>query len=399
MRKYDFIIVGGGILGMSTAMQLKAAYSDKSILLLEKEEAPAMHQTGRNSGVIHAGVYYTPVSLKAKFCLEGNRQTKVFCDEHDIPYETCGKILVATDDIELNRMSALWERTAANGVERYWLSKEELKEKEPNISGEAGILVPSTGIVDYSKIAKAMQTEFQQRGGEIALGAEVVGLSESENSVTVQTQAGEFEGSFLVTCAGLMSDRIVKMLGQEPDFAIVPFRGEYYRLREEHNKIVNHLIYPVPDASMPFLGVHVTKMVDGSVTVGPNAVMALKREGYKKMDFSLKDISEQLGNPGFRKVIRKYLKPGVRELRNSVLKRYYLREVQKYCPALTSSDLQSHPSGVRAQAVSRRGELVDDFLFINTKRSVNVCNAPSPAATSALPIGQHIVERVVERMK
>ena len=393
---YDFIIIGGGILGMSTAMQLKRAWPERRMLLLEKEAGPARHQTGHNSGVIHAGVYYTPGSLKARFCLEGNRATKAFCDEHGIAYDTCGKLLVATSELEMERMQALWERTAANGLEREWLSAGELAEREPNITGLGGIFVPSSGIVDYAAVTRAMAAEFERMGGEIRYGAEVTALEERRQEVVVGSGAGTFTGRYLVSCSGLMADRVVRLLGQEPGFTICPFRGEYYRLPEKHNAIVNHLIYPIPDPAMPFLGVHLTRMIDGSVTVGPNAVLAFKREGYRRRDVSLGDMARMFSDPGILKVLGRNLRPGLTEMKNSLHKRGYLELVRKYCPSLTLGDLEPYPAGVRAQAVSRDGKLVDDFLFVNTRRTVNVGNAPSPAATSALPIGAHIVDKVRE---
>lgn len=391
---YDFLIIGGGIVGMSTAMQLAVEYPDANILLLEKENGPARHQTGHNSGVIHAGVYYTPGSLKAKFCLEGNRATKAFCDHHAIAYDTCGKMLVATNALEMTRMKALWQRTEANGLEREWLSAAQLKEREPNIVGLGGIFVPSSGIVDYAEVTRQMAREFQKAGGEIRYGAEVTAIDERSGEVVVSTATGIYQTRFLVTCSGLMADRIVRMLGVEPDFTICPFRGEYYVLPQQHNQVVNHLIYPIPDPAMPFLGVHLTRMIDGTVTVGPNAVLALKREGYKKTDISPVDMFEMLTNPGILKVLKANFKPGLIEMRNSLFKSGYLKQVQKYCPSIKKSDLKPYPAGVRAQAVSSGGKLIDDFLFVNTRRSVNVCNAPSPAATSAIPIGAHIVNTV-----
>lgn len=391
---YDFIIIGGGIIGMSTAMQLLRAYPDCRMLLLEKESAPARHQTGHNSGVIHAGVYYTPGSLKAKFCLAGNRATKEFCTENGIRFDECGKLLVATNELEMQRMKALWERTAANGLEREWLSAEQLREREPNITGIGGIFVPSSGIVSYAEVTVAMAREFQMRGGEIRYGTEVIGLDERPTEMVVKTSAGEFSSRFMVSCSGLMADRVVRMLGLDPGFSICPFRGEYYLLPAEHNRIVNHLIYPIPDPSMPFLGVHLTRMIDGTVTVGPNAVLALKREGYRKRDISLSDTFAMLTDPGILKVLKNNLRPGLVEMRNSLFKRGYLQEVRKYCPSIELKDLKPYPAGVRAQAVSREGKLIEDFLFRNTRRSVNVCNAPSPAATSAIPIGAYIIEQI-----
>ena len=391
---YDFIIVGGGILGMSTAMQLKQAYPDRHMLLLEKELQPAQHQTGHNSGVIHAGVYYTPDSLKARFCMAGNRATVEFCEAHGIAFDTCGKLLVATSELEMQRMQALWERTAANGLEREWLSTGELAEREPNITGLGGIFVPSSGIVSYAEVTRAMAAEFERMGGEIRFDSEVTGLQERSDEVVVTSSSGAFTGRYLVTCSGLMADRVIRLLGRDPGFSICPFRGEYYRLPAQHNDIVKHLIYPIPDPSMPFLGVHLTRMIDGSVTVGPNAVLAFKREGYRKHDISLVDMARMFTDRGILRVLGKNLRPGLSEMKNSLHKRGYLALVRKYCPSLTLEDLEPYPAGVRAQAVSRDGKLVDDFLFVNTRRTVNVGNAPSPAATSALPIGAHIVAQV-----
>ena len=392
---YDFVIIGGGIIGMSTAMQLIDVYPEARIVLLEKEPGPACHQTGHNSGVIHAGVYYTPGSLKAQFCLEGNRATKAFCEQNGIRYDNCGKMLVATSELEMTRMRALWERTAANGLEREWLNADALREREPNITGLGGIFVPSSGIVSYREVTAAMAKIFQAKGGEIAYNAEVCALKEHKTGVVVHTGQGqEYEAATLVSCSGLMADRLVKMLGIDPGFLICPFRGEYFRLAPKHNQIVNHLIYPIPDPAMPFLGVHLTRMIDGSVTVGPNAVLAFKREGYRKSDFSLSDTLEMFSASGIRRVLKNHLRSGLGEMRNSLCKSGYLRLVQKYCPSLTLSDLQPWPAGVRAQAVSPDGKLIDDFLFVTTPRSIHTCNAPSPAATSAIPIGAHIVSKV-----
>lgn len=394
---YDFIIIGGGIVGMSTAMQLLQQMPEKKVLVLEKESSAAQHQTGHNSGVIHAGVYYTPGSLKAKFCLEGNRDTKAFCDENQIPYDQCGKLLVATNELEMERMRALWERTAANGLERYWLNADELREREPNIIGMGGIFVPSSGIVSYKRVTEVMAEKFTQMGGTVLYNSEVTGVRECPTHVDVNTSQSAFSAKYLISCSGLMADRVVRMLGIEPEFKICPFRGEYYLLKPEHNQVVNHLIYPIPNPDMPFLGVHLTRMIDGTVTVGPNAVMAWKREGYKKTDISLKDSLEALTYPGILKVLKANFKPGLIEMKNSLFKGQYLKEVNKYCPSIEKSDLLPYPAGVRAQAVSKEGKLVDDFLFVKTNRTINVCNAPSPAATSALPIGRYIIATATEQ--
>lgn len=395
---YDFAIIGGGIVGMSTAMQLAETYPDARIVVLEKEPRLAEHQTGHNSGVIHAGVYYTPGSLKAKFCLAGNTATKQFCTQHGIHYDQCGKMLVATTPLEMERMQALWQRTEANGLERYWLSQQELHEREPNIVGLGGIFVPSSGIVSYRQVTEKMAQIFTTHGGDIRFNAEVIALDERASEIVITTTKEEIHTRFLISCAGLMADRVVEMLGVQPDFMICPFRGEYYLLPEKYNRIVNHLIYPIPDPAMPFLGVHLTRMIDGSVTVGPNAVLAMKREGYRKTDISFSDLFTMVAHQGIRRVLRDNLRPGLTEMKNSLLKGEYLKTVQKYCPMLKKEDLKPYPAGVRAQAVSHDGKLIDDFLFVNTPRSINVCNAPSPAATSAIPIGEYIISKVKERI-
>lgn len=391
---YDFVIVGGGIIGMSTAMQLMTAYPDARIAVLEKETGPAQHQTGHNSGVIHAGVYYTPGSLKARFCLAGNQATRKFCSRHHIPWQACGKIVVATTPLEMDRMATLWKRSAANGLQREWLNAEQLQEREPNIVGLGGILVPASSIVDYRQVTVTMAEIFTRRGGEIIYQAEVTALHEESQSVAIATARSEFSSRYLIACSGLMADRLVAMLGIDADFIICPFRGEYFRLASQHNQIVNHLIYPVPDPAVPFLGVHLTRTIEGSVIVGPNAVLAMQREGYHKLDFSWRDVRQMAGYPGMRKMLRRHFQAGVQEMKNSLYKSGYLRLVQRYCPTLQQQDLLPHPAGVRAQAVTREGELIDDFLFVSTARTLHVCNAPSPAATSALPIGEHIVSRI-----
>ncbi len=391
---YDFIVIGAGIIGMSTAWQLQKAFPGCSVVVLEKETRPACHQTGRNSGVIHAGVYYTPGSLKATFCKEGNRATKSFCRENDIRYDECGKLLVATSQQEHERMMSLVTRCADNEIPVEILSAEQLKRLEPNISGIGALLVPSTGIVSYSEITAKMADLVIQGGGEIRFRSNVMAVTEQCDQITVQTGDNRYVGRYMVACAGLMADRIVEMMGIRPDFKIIPFRGDYFLLGAEHNNIVNHLIYPIPDPDLPFLGVHLTRMIDGTVTVGPNAVLAFKREGYHKYDFSLSDSFEMLTYPGLLKVLYKNFKVSMLELKNSLYKQGYLELVRKYCPSLTVADLHDYPAGIRAQAVTRDGQLVHDFMFVSTRRALAVCNAPSPAATSAIPIGNHIVEKV-----
>ena len=306
---YDFIVIGGGIIGSSVAMQLSKKFKDSKIAIMEKEKSLAMHQSGHNSGVIHAGVYYSPGSLKAKFCTQGNAAIREFCDENGLHYEMCGKLIVATTNAELERMEGIWNKSGENGLERSRLDAKELRELEPNISGLGGIFFPSSGITDYAKITATMVDRFKENGGEVYPNTEVIDIIEHSNGVVIRTLSDKvkknFECKYLISCAGLMSDEIVKMLDIEPDFVICPFRGEYYKLSENHNNIVNHLIYPVPEPGVPFLGVHLTKSINGGITVGPNAVLALKREGYKKYHISLKDMYEMIGHGGIRKVIAK----------------------------------------------------------------------------------------------
>lgn len=398
---YDYVIVGGGIVGVSTAWQLKQRYPEKSIFLVEKEAGFSRHQTGHNSGVIHAGVYYAPGSLKADFCKRGVERTLAFCEQHDIPVENCGKLLVATNEQELERMHALYDRCLQNQIDVEKLDAVQLKLAEPNIRGLGAILVKATSIVNYRLVTEKMAEAFMQLGGEVKIGTEVVGLEETPSSVTLtcqqKNQRVSYQAKFLVTCSGLMADRLTKMLGLPTDFQIIPYRGEYYRLAPKHNQVVRHLIYPIPDPELPFLGVHLTRMIDGSVTVGPNAVQGFKREGYGKWNFSLRDVWEMVRFPGFWKVSAKHFKTGMVEMKNSWWKVGYLQLVRKYCPSIELTDLEPYPAGIRAQAVLSDGTLVHDFLFAESPRSLHVCNAPSPAATSAMPIGEYLCDKIADK--
>ena len=396
---YDFIIVGGGIVGVSTALTLIKQNPSKKILLLEKEKSFAHHQTGHNSGVIHAGVYYEPGSLKAEFCREGLKETIAFCNTHGIPFEQCGKLLVATNDIELQRMDKLFDRCKANNIEAEILNQEKLHEIEPNVFGIGAILVKSTGIVDYTLITKKMSEQFESLGGEFLLNSKVTNLDENKERIQVITSNETLNSKYLICCAGLMADRVAKLLDIKINFQIIPFRGEYFRLKEKHNSLVKHLIYPIPDPDLPFLGVHLTKMIDGTITVGPNAVLGFKREGYGMFNFSLRDTIQFLSFKGFYQVVKKNLKSGLYEIKNSIFKRGYLKEVQKYSPQIKLNDLVPYPAGIRAQAVLEDGTLVHDFLFAESERSIHVCNAPSPAATSAIPIGKYITEKASKAYK
>lgn len=396
--KYDFIIIGAGIVGLSTAWQLQRRHRDACILLLDKETEPAQHQTGHNSGVIHAGVYYEPGSLKARFCKEGAAATYAFCRENGLPFEQPGKLLVATNNTELDRMHQLFARCVENDLEPELLDAGQLHDLEPSVSGLGAILVKESGIVSFPAVGREMARQFIQLGGTARFSTEVTGLGESPAEVRVTSRNERFTASQLVVCAGLMSDRMARMQGLDIQFRIIPFRGEYYRLRTEFNNIVRQLIYPIPDPALPFLGVHLTRMIDGSVTVGPNAVQAWKREGYGAVNFSLKDTGEMLTFPGFWKLAGQNFGHGLRETWSSIWKRAYLRQVQKYCPRIQLEDLLPHPAGIRAQAVLPDGTMLHDFLFEETPRSLHVCNAPSPAATSAIPIGRYICDKLKDKI-
>ncbi|REF36202.1 L-2-hydroxyglutarate oxidase [Thermasporomyces composti] len=392
---YDYVVVGGGIVGLSTARHLLTRRPGAGVVVLEKEDDLGVHQTGHNSGVIHAGIYYAPGSLKARLCRAGERATKEFCTEHDIPFRTVGKLVVATTDLEVRRLRELRGRAEANGVVVEPVDATRLREMEPHVSGLEALLVPATGIVDFRLVALAMAEDIREAGGEIHTGVTVTGIEEGSDVVRVHTSRGAYRGRRLVACAGLQADRVARMGGLTPDFRIVPFRGEYYELPPERAGLVNHLIYPVPDPELPFLGVHLSPTIDGRITVGPNAVLGWAREGYRKGSFSWQDVSDYLRFPGFWRFARANLRVGVRETLNSAFKRGYLAQCRTYCPELRLADLRPHEAGIRAQAILADGTPVHDFLFRQTSRQVHVANAPSPAATSALPIGELIAERVL----
>ena len=390
---FDYCVIGGGIVGLATTMELLKRRPGSSLVILEKESSLAQHQTGHNSGVIHAGIYYAPGSLKADLCRRGALATKSFCDEHAIPYQVCGKLLVATNALEAGRMNALFERATKNNIDVERLDAEELKRREPNIVGVGALFVKSTGIVDYTQVARAMGQVIRKSGGEIEFGVNVDTIQEGPAEVLVAAGERRWTAKRLIVCAGLQSDRLARIAGCKIEHQIVPFRGEYYRLRADKSGIVQRLIYPIPDPDLPFLGIHLTRMIDGGVTVGPNAVLGFAREGYAKFSFNLKDVREYSAFPGFWKTIAANLKSGMIEMRNSLSKRGYLKECQKYCPSLSLEDLRPEKAGIRAQAVMRDGTLVHDFLFVQTDRMLHVCNAPSPAATSAIPIGEMIADK------
>jgi len=393
---YDYCVLGGGIVGLATALKLLEFQPGARVVVLEKEPGPGRHQTGHNSGVIHAGVYYAPGSLKARLCKAGAQATIEFCQQHDIPYRRTGKLLVATTPLEVDRLQDVRRRAEANGLDVEPVDQTELRRREPQVSGLSALLVASTGIVDFGRVAAAMAREVRAAGGTIEVGTRVTGITEGARQITVTAGNRRWDVDRLVVCGGLQADRLAAMAGLEPDFQIIPFRGEYYRLRPERRGIVSHLIYPVPDPELPFLGVHLSPTIDGPTTVGPNAVLALSREGYPWLSVSMRDVATYARFPGMWRVARTHWRTGAVEMRNSISKRAYLRMCQRYCPDLRLADLLPMRAGIRAQAVQPDGTLVHDFLLRETERSLHVCNAPSPAATSAVPIGEMIARRMVD---
>lgn len=398
----DVIVLGGGIVGLATSLELQRRMGAARIVLVEKEATVAQHQTGRNSGVIHAGVYYAPGSLKARFCRLGVTATRDFCTEHGVAYQTCGKLIVATDEAEVTRMQALHDRARANGIEIEALTGPEACALEPNIRAEAALLSPSTGIVDYAEVARQMARLFIAKGGEIRTNLHIRAGNDQSAGVVLHSSDGALSAGKVVVCAGLQADRMARSFGAVTDsgvdFRIVPFRGDYFRILNQPPTLVQHLIYPVPDPERPFLGVHLTRKMDGGFTVGPNAVLAGGRERYSRLGLSPRDLAEAVGFPGFWRVVARNFGPAIDETLSALVPQLYLRKVQKYCSRITLNDLAPYRSGIRAQAVARDGRLIDDFLFAQTAHSLHVCNAPSPAATAAIPIAEHIADRVLGGM-
>ena len=389
-KSFDVLVIGGGIIGTATALSLQNN-SNLSILLIEAEKKLAFHQTGNNSGVIHSGLYYKPGSLKAKNCTEGRDMLYNFCAENNIPHARCGKIVVANNESELNALDELYKRGIANGLTGIKkLSSKEIRNYEPYTTGIAGIFVPQTGIVDYSKVTDAYAKLFLEGGGYLETNCKFLSLINSTGELVATTTKGEFKTKFLVNCGGLYCDRIAKLCGVNPGLQIVPFRGEYYKLKKEKEYLVKNLIYPVPDPRFPFLGVHFTRMMKGGVEAGPNAVLAFKREGYNKKDFSVTDLSQMFFYSGFWKMTSKYFKMGFGEFYRSYNKKAFVKALQKLVPEIQEDDIEAGGSGVRAQALEPDGKLVDDFRIVEAKRMVHVLNAPSPAATASLSIAKTI---------
>lgn len=394
MQNVDLIVLGAGIVGAATARELKKQFPSLNICLLEKETAAALHQTGRNSGVIHAGVYYPPGSLKAKFCQQGLVDTINFCQCNSINYEQCGKLIVATSELEQQRLQDLHERCLQNDLSPQLLSQKQLQEMSPNIVGKEAVFIKQTGIVDYQQVTHALLDEFVALGGKVRYGFCFNEVEQSNGKVCLLSDVDKVSAKYVVNCAGVMSDRVAKSFDMTLDFRIIPFKGEYFVLPSKYNNLIDQLIYPVPDPSLPFLGVHLTKMIDGRVSVGPNAVLAGAREGYGKYDVNIFDLFETFGFAGFWQMIKQHKRSVWDELTQSLFKTKYLTSVQKYCPQIQLSELLPYRSGIRAQAVDNNGTLIHDFKFLASDTSLHVCNAPSPAATSALPIAREIVNNV-----
>lgn len=392
---FDFIIVGAGIVGLSTAYKLSLAFPEAEILVLEKESRVAAHQTGKNSGVIHSGIYYKPGSYKARNCIDGRHQLVDFCNEHNIAIDICGKVIVATEEEELPRLEKIYQRGVENEIEGIAkIDAEELAEIEPHVKGIAAIKVPCAGIVDYGGMCIKLQELLEAKNGKVLFGQKVTGIKESGDGITVSTATDSFQAKHLVGCAGLYSDKVAESAGVKSPVQIVPFKGEYYELKPDAEYLVNHLIYPLPNPEFPFLGVHFTRMALGGIECGPNAVFVFKREGYNKFAFDLKEGFEALFFKGFRKMASKHWRMGLDEYKRSFSKKAFVKGLQKLIPEVREEHLKHSPAGVRAMALLPNGEILDDFYFEVSGKQIHVLNAPSPAATAGLSIGDEIVKKV-----
>jgi L-2-hydroxyglutarate oxidase LhgO len=399
MTQPRVIIIGAGIIGLATGLELKLRHPHVNLIILEKELEVAKHQTGHNSGVIHSGIYYKPGSLKARLCVRGAHAMRRFCQEHEIPFNICGKVIIATKQSELLQVEELYRRGIANGIpDLRIISREEIREREPHALGICGILVPETAITDFSIVAQKYAYLIRQLGGTIQFGACVIGISQTTNQITIKTTKGDFSGTYAVNCAGLYSDKIARMSANCDGVRIVPFRGEYYKIIPQKQHLVQGLIYPVPDPRFPFLGVHFTRMIHGGVEAGPNAVLAFRREGYRKIDISLSEMAGTLLFSGFWKMALKNWKSAVGEYYRSYSKHAFVSELQRLVPELTGNDLVAGGAGVRAQALERDGNLIDDFRFEDRERIMHIYNVPSPAATASLVIAAELVSRIAERI-
>lgn len=396
-QQFDLAVVGGGIVGLATAYQFTRRYPGRRVLVLEKEARLAEHQTGRNSGVLHSGIYYKPGSLKALTCRAGKKAMEEFCAAEGIAHEICGKVIVAVSDADLPALQRIFERGQANGVVCTLIDKARLGELEPAASGIAAIHVPETGIVNYRQVCERLAERVRQAGGQVVCNARVTALRHGADGITALTTAGDFVSSELVTCGGLHSDRLAKLSGAAPPAKIVPFRGEYYALKPSAWALCRNLIYPTPDPQFPFLGVHFTRMTDNTVECGPNAVLAFGREAYRFTDVNLGDLLESCTYSGFLRMAARHWRMGTAEMWRSLSKKAFVRALQRLVPAIRAEDLEAAPAGIRAQAVTPDGGLVDDFMILERDRIVNVCNAPSPAATASLRIGEIIVSKLAGR--
>ncbi|GIS60261.1 MAG: hydroxyglutarate oxidase [Planctomycetaceae bacterium] len=399
MTHVDLVIAGGGIVGLATAYRFLERYPDRRVVVLEKEHDVAEHQTGHNSGVLHSGIYYKPGSLKAQNCRAGKLAMETFCKEYGIAFERCGKVIVAVDETEFPALERIYDRGQASGVQCEMIGAERLGELEPHAAGLRAIHVPEAGIVDYREVCRKLAELISQRGAEIRFGHQVCAIRQSDRDVVVETTGGEVAGDLLVNCTGLHCDRVTRMGGVRPEAKIVPFRGEYYELTSEATHLCRNLIYPTPDPKFPFLGVHFTRMIHGGVECGPNAVLAFAREGYRKRDINLRDLCESLTYMGFLRMASRHWRTGMGEMWRSFSKQAFVKALSRLLPAIRAEHLVAAPAGVRAQALSPDGTLVDDFLVQPNARIVNVGNAPSPAATASLNVGSLVVDRLVERIE
>ncbi len=390
----DYAIIGGGIVGLATAIALQERFPQAKIIIIEKEYICASHQTGHNSGVIHSGIYYKPGSYKATLTTKGNQALVKFCQQHNINHDVCGKLIVACQEKELPLLEDLYQRGLENGINVSKISVDEVKEIEPYVSCLGAIKVPTAGIVDYKQVAEKYAEIFTDNGGEIKLNHKLKQIIKEENSYILITNQREIKAKFIINCGGLYSDRLAQLGGMQPQAKIIPFRGEYYELKPEKRYLVKNLIYPVPNPDFPFLGVHFTRLIDGNIHAGPNAVLSLKREGYQKTDFDLAEFWEIATYQGLWKLVAKYYKEGIEEIIRSFSKTAFVRSLQTLIPEVQADDIIPSPAGVRAQALQPNGKLVEDFLIIEDKNALHVCNAPSPAATASLEIGKAIAKRV-----
>jgi len=396
-RQYDVVVVGGGIIGLATSMKLTQDFPNLKVAVLEKEKEVAQHQTGHNSGVIHAGIYYAPGSQKANFCSTGGKLLRDFCDEYGIAYDMCGKLIVATDDSEVPQLEELFKRGTENGAQGLrMVNQEEIKDIEPYSAGVKAILSPNTGIIDYFEVSQAYATRMRENGGDLLTNVEVISIENKDNLVYINTTSGTVVAKYVLNCAGLHADTVARMMGVDVGVKIVPFRGEYFSIIPEKEHMVKGLIYPVPDPSMPFLGVHFTRRINGSVEAGPNAVLAFAREGYKKTDVNLKDTLGTLSYSGFWKMSAKYWKVGMHEQYRSLVKGVFVKSLQKLMPEITGDDLGDSGAGVRAQVIDSNGGLLQDFAIEASANAIHVLSAPSPGATSSLTISEYIVDLAQE---